>query len=356
MGSRSKVFLGKYVFIKYIEIEENVSERLKSSLISGDYSPFDTNEFLASYLLSEGSPELVSPGTTVIYSLNNFSFEDLNKYENKRYNDFLNSLIENNSFIKFSPDNIIESSENIKTVLILSEKLTGNFRGFLERKRKDNEVRYALIHICYLLHKLAKDYKSIHGDSKLENYTWKELEKPIEYTYDFRTENDNSSDLVFTLQINHIFYLTDLEFIHSITSFAVSSSSNDLVINFSKVYDWMSDNKSIFVPKLSAEEYYDFRNNLFEGYQQDFSIFLKRQEEDGWMYTRMFSIDLLLLIKIILTRDYTEQNNVSPNLRRKLNIYFANYCAISQREIDPQLRYKSSYQKVSPAQFAFLLK
>lgn len=357
MGTRSKVFLGKYVFVKYIELTEDVSNRLKTSLETGDYSPFDCNEFLASYLLSEEIPELVSPGTLVLsssISSRDFSYETLEKYKNKKYNDFLSSLTNSYKFKEFSP---FSYDDKQKTILILSDLLTGNFREFLENnqnKNKGEDVRNALIHISYLLFRLEKDYKSIHGDSKLENYTWRKLDNPIDYTYDFRTLLDNSADLVFTLRINHLFYLTDLEFIHSLEPFKIKSKT----INFTKVYDWMSDDKSIFVPKLSAEEYYDFRNNLFEGYHQDFSKFLNAdswEKQEEYMYTRMFSIDLLLLIKILLTRDYSEQKNISPDLRRKLNIYFANYCAISQREIDPQLRYTSSYKKVSPEQFAFLL-
>ena len=104
--------------------------------------------------------------------------------------------------------------------------------------------------------------------------------------------------------------------------------------NFTKIYEFIDDKRKdiIVKPKLSSSPYYDYNTNLYGGYEDRvFGVF-----------PRIFTIDLLTLVKVYLTYDYPQ--HFSADLLRKLNIYFTRFLSLN-----------SNYLKASPAALAILL-
>jgi hypothetical protein len=217
----------------------------------------------------------------------------------------------------------LDINKNVKTVIIISEKLEGNLEKFVREIEDKNQIESALIHICWLYFQYQKFYKCTHGDPKPANYTWKKLDKEIEVEYDF-------DKVSIKRKVKNLFYLTDLEFAHS--PFLIKRENR--IYNFTKIYEFIDDERKdiIFRPKLSSAPYYDYNTNLFGGYEGRFFD----------VFPRLFTIDLLTLVKVFLTYDYPQY--FSPNLLRKLNLYFTLFLSLT-----------TNYEKCSPTSFAILL-
>ncbi len=330
MDLRSNYVLGKDVFVKLISLDEETVEKLETSLKKGEeYAPFSTVEFLMTYLISKEKPDLISPRSKVLYSDRELSIEF---FSDKSYNEVVKE------FPEYSP------LKNVKTVIIVSEKLEGNLEKYITSVPDRQDLENALIHISWLYFEYQKLFFATHGDPKPANYTWRKLDTPIDITYDFRDSFDNSEKrLIVRKGVKNLFYLTDLEFAHS--SFIIKRENK--YFNFTKIYDFIDDGRKdiILVPKLSSDPYYDYNVNLYGGYYQKI---LKKEgdiSERFGVFPRMFSIDLLVLIKTFLTYDYSQY--FPAYILRKLNLYFTRFIALSQDNRD--------YIKASPAALAFLI-
>ena len=322
MNLRSTILIGEYVFIKLINISNESIKTLKNSLRRGNYLPFETNEFIINYLISnEKNNNLLSPKTKVLSSKNSYNLENMNKYQNETYDNTFKDLFKN--FIEFNPNKL----DNIKTIIIISQRVDGNLESFLrEYQPTEEELRNAFIHIAHLYYTFQKNYKMMHIDPKINNYTWQKLDNPIEITYQF---DDGRS---ITRKVNHLFYLTDLEFVYS----PVIIKKNKLTYNFSQKYEWLNDNRNdlIVIPKISSSPYYDYNNNLYLG--------INEFNDTNISNLRMFAVDILVLVKMILTFDYISY--LPPKISNILNRYFTLFCALSESNKD--------YSKVSPSSFA----
>src|SRR5581483_11822707 len=160
MLPRSKVLLGKYIFLKLVDIDEESASRLLPALENGDYTPFQFNEVLAGYLLEHTN--LITPGTQIFYSTERLSIGELEKYTDLTYDNFIRTI----PYKPFELDTTSNTSLNkIRSCIILSKRMTGNFKDFIINSEFKTEQESAFIHICYLLFNLYKDYEMIHGDS-----------------------------------------------------------------------------------------------------------------------------------------------------------------------------------------------
>jgi hypothetical protein len=218
-----------------------------------------------------------------------------------------------------------------------------------------------MIHISYLYHKLQGKYQAVHGDPKTQNYTWLELDQPINIIYDFRDEYDSSdSRIVRRRGVKHLFYLTDLEFVFSPIVKTVILGNNTFYFNFNTNASWYGedDNENrVYVPKISVDPPYEHNFQLYGGYyyQPNQDVGPNPTVFDWFrpIFPRMFTIDLLGLVKMLLTYWYAGSLNGS-NLR-KLHLYFTQFIALSHMEANPHRRNEGNYKRVSPATFAELL-
>ncbi len=331
MDLRSDYILGKDVFVKLIRLDDETRERLDTSLKNGkEYAPFVTVEFLMTYLISKERPDLISPGSQVLYSDKEL---DIKYFSDKTYSEIINE------FSRFNPN-----STNVKNVLIISDLLEGNLEKFVRGTPDRKELEDSLIHISWLYFEYSKLFFATHGDAKPANYTWRKLDNPVDITYDFRDSFDSSETRLITRRgVRNLFYLTDLEFAHS--PFVITKEGK--YFNFTKIYDFIDDGRKdiILVPKLSSDPYYDYNNNLYGGYYQ--KVVKKEGDirERFGIFPRMFTIDLLVLIKTFLTYDYPQY--FPSYTLRKLNLYFTRFISLSSDNRD--------YSKASPSAFAFLI-
>jgi len=344
MDLRSDFIFGKDIFIKIVKIETNVSKILSNALQNSNYYlPFAAKEMVMSYLLSL-EKDLITPRTKVLVSTNNFTILNFEKYKEYSYDMTLKELKKN--FIEFEDylSNIKEIKE-IKTGVIISEKLDGNFDTFLNTQNKE-EFEDAFIHLSSLFYKYQKKYKAIHGDPKTANYTWKKLIKPIDINYKFEDK------IIKRKNVKNLFYFTDLEFVYSPVIKSKKIKEKIFYFNFSKKYEWMNDDRKnlIYIPKISFEFYYDYNVNLYGGYNQKIIKEKGNIKEIFGLLPRFLTIDILLLIKMILTW-YPEL--LSSSLLRKLNLFFTRFLTLSEKE--KEFRYQVDYSPVSTTFFANLL-
>ena len=354
MDVRSSFLLGKHVFIKVINLDDRIVQELKTSLQTGSYLPFETNEMIANYLLSgvsfDSITQILTPNTKVLVSSNSYTLNDLNKYSLETYDRTLEDLY--NNFVDFNPLFI----SNISTVILLSRKVDGNLESFLRvYGPNEKEIADALIHLSYIYFVFSKQYSMLHIDPKINNYTWQKLDKPIDITYDF-SDNVNNKKIV-RKNVSHLFYLTDLEFVYS----PIVHTQQNIYFNFSKQYEWLRDDREnvtfgprstliedqkrgnhlIIVPKISSEPYYDYNVNLFLGINGFDNLSNLRTQ-------RMFVIDILVLVKMILTYDYISY--LPASISRILQRYFTLFCSLSKEE--EENRYSVNYDLVSSYSFA----
>ena len=315
MDLRSDYIFGKDVFVKLIQLDRETLNRLRNALKTGDYAPFITVEFLITDLISRERPDLISPGSRVLMSDRNI---DIEYFQGAEYKNVVKEFRD------------LNLEKDVKTVIIISDKLDGNLEKFVRNESNKSEIENALIHICWLYFEYQKLFKCTHGDPKPANYTWRKLDTEIEIEYDFRDEFDNGDHRLIKRKVKNLFYLTDLEFAHS--PFILERGNKKY--NFTKIYEFIDDKRKdiILQPKLSSSPYYDYNTNLYGGYEDRvFGIF-----------PRFFVIDLLTLVKVFLTYDYPQQ--IGRKVLRKLNIYFTRYLSLTY-----------NFLKVSPAALAILL-
>jgi len=359
MSERSKFILGKHIFIKVVSLDYVQGSSTFDSLTNGKILPFESNEFLMSHLISKGGPilnnipennSLITPETEVLVSGRFYELDYFNKYSNTTYQDSVNDLLK--EFILM--DNY--SKGIIKTALIVSRTVTGNYSDFFDKySKRDNYnelVLDSLIHIAYLYHVLQNRYQTVHGDPKIQNYTWLELENPIDIEYDFRDEySSDNNRIIKRKNVKHLFYLTDLEFVWS----PVIKRDNKFYYNFNHNYYWYNSNREmIYIPKISNQEYYQLNFNLYGGYD------LIPKQSRGNIYElynpifpRMFTVDILTLVKMLLT--YWYAGSFDGNVLSKLNIYFSRFTSLSAMEENPHRRNTGNYLMISPGSFAVLL-
>ena len=67
----------------------------------------------------------------------------------------------------------------------------------------------------------------------------------------------------------------------------------------------------------------------------------------------MFTIDILAMIKMLLTYWYT--SSFDGEVLRKLNMYFTQFIALSRSEENDKLKDEGNYLSVSPGNMAKLL-
>lgn len=357
MDLRSEFILGKEIFIKIIRISRENFIDFKNALLDKNYIPFPCNEIAINYLLTTYEKELISPNTYIFYTNRSYN---LYEYKDLAFTDILEKM---KKYKEFSPEDFVQE-DNVETFLILSQRVTGNLEQFinirsieLEDRKKwewEKELTDAFIHICYLYYKFQKVFTAVHIDPKLSNHTWLKLDKPIDITYDFDEKK------IVRKNVRNLFFLTDLEFIYSPIIKSQDIGNNKFYYNFSRIYDWLKDNREnlIIVPKISSEYgniYYDYNVNLFGGYNAPIKLSDNVEEKDikriFGLFPRMFAIDLLTLIKMILTYDYSEK--LSSNIRRKFNMYFTLFQSLSRQE--KENKYRVNYEKVSPISFADFL-
>jgi len=367
MSERSSFILGKNGFIKVVSLTQTQGELILNSLTNGDTLPFESNEFLFSYLISQDKsilrnvPQsaLVTPGTQVLVSGQSFSVQDFLPLKDLSYENIINELMKN--FITFDR----YSTGTIRTALIISQRVSGSYLDFLKNYNKtpnyNKLVVDSLIHIAYLFHVFQNKYQAVHGDPKVQNYTWLKLDRPIDIEYDFRDQyNSNPSNVIVRRGVEHLFYLTDLEFVWS----PIVKVDNRFIYNFYHNYFWYDNQaEKIYVPKISEQEYYQLNFNLYGGYdikprenmdisQGDLSR-LNIYELYGDKFPRMFTIDILTLIKMLLT--YWFAGSFNGDLLRKLNMYFTKFVALSNMETDSHKRNTGDYRDLSVSSFASLL-
>ncbi len=383
MSERSKFLLGDFVFIKVISLNDERGIRLAKALATNEVlPPFTSNEFLFNYLISRDDKKLnisvdkkyntlLSPDTKVFVSGKSYSLNDFTKYKKNKYNKVIHDLKNKFSDMEDYLKNIRSLSEEgkiIKTALIISRTVTGNYDDFFkklrEHKNYNKVVLDSLIHIMYLYFTFQNRYQSIHGDPKIQNYTWLELDNPIDIIYDFRDNYDNSdSRLIHRKGVKHLFYLTDLEFVYSPILKTVKIGTDIYYFNFDTtvgVYGEDNNKDRIFVPKMSENLPYFYNLKLYGGYKlkptsEIFKTLADNEIHDwyGNKFPRMFTIDILILIKMLLT--YWYASSFDGEILRKLNIYFTQFISLSLPEKDVNLRNKESYKRLSPGNAAILL-
>ena len=382
MSERSDFILGKDVFIKVVSLNRDKGTRLAKALVTqGEMPPFTANEFLFNYLvtrsnkplidnlsISQKQNSLLSPKTLVLVSGTSYSLSDFDKYKETSYEDTLKDLREKFSEMERylrSVRNLAQEGRYIKTALIISRRVTGNYDEFLKKYSESPDYNKlftdSLIHISYLFHHLQENYQAVHGDPKTQNYTWLELEEPINIIYDFRNKYDNSDNrIVRRKNVKHLFYLADLEFVFSPILKTVTIDNNTYYFDFFIQAAWYGEDLNddrVYVPKISKDPPYELNFQLYGGYQyepnQDLPKLPTLYDFFEPIFPRMFTIDLLTLVKMLLTYWYADTLNVS-NLR-KLNIYFTQFVSLSFIEKNPHRRNQGDYEQVSPGSFAHLL-
>ena len=382
MSKRSNFILGDYVFIKVVTLNDDQGIRLAKALVSeGNLPPFTSNEFLINYLITKENKllldntslptkdnSLLSPGTIVLVSGYEYNLSDFDKYKNISYDETITEVKTN--FIDMDEylsniSRLNEKGKYIKTAVIISKKVTGNYNDFLEKYSNDSEYNRlfedSLIHISYLYKHFQENYQAVHGDPKIQNYTWLELDTPINIIYDFRDKyNDSNNRIIRRKEVKHLFYMTDLEFIFSLILKTVNINDNTYYFDFAHQAAWYGEdnnNDRIYVPKISSELPYQHNFNLYGGYwyqpEQDLPSNPTLYDYFNGVFPRMYSIDLLVLIKMFLTYWYAGSLNGS-NIR-KLNIYFTQFISLSQIEQNPHRRDETSYDDVSPGGLAELM-
>lgn len=337
MDGRSKFLLGKDFFIKFIDVKDEDSKRLQASFRSSKHSPtegtipFSCVEFLANHYISktDGKKELLSPDTLVLVSQKRANWSSVTPDLN--YKQVLELLIKKQGFKELKGDTF-----PIKSVAILSKKLTGNFDLFLKSHRNQKKLEDAMIHISYLLAVLGDRYGAIHGDPKTANFTWQELDKSVDMTYRFP-----SGQTIVRKGVRHLFYLTDLEFFHSYKNLELDG----ITYNFTKIYDYIDDTRKeiMFVPDLSRNFALNY-SRLYGGYNST----------NGSLSSRMFCKDPLTLVRFLIV--YAGAYKKYPDgFLRKLNIYFTRFCSVSFSEEDSYTRGTLSYSSVSLEALASLM-
>ena len=311
---------------------------------------------------------MLSPETLVLVSGASYSLSDFDKYRELSYEDTVSDLggkfSEMEHYLR-AVRKLAEEGRYIKTAIIISRRVTGNYDEFLKKYVGSSDYNKlfadSLIHISYLYHHLQGNYQAVHGDPKTHNYTWLELEEPINIIYDFRNKYDNSDNrIVRRKDVKHIFYLTDLEFVFSPILKTVTIDNNTYYFDFFIQAAWYGEDLNddrVYVPKISKDPPYELNFQLYGGYlyqpNQDVSAFPTLYELFEPIFPRMFAIDLLTLVKMLLTYWYADRLNGS-NLR-KLNIYFTQFVSLSFMEKNPHRRNEGDYEQVSPGSFAHLL-
>lgn len=383
MSKRSDYILGQSIFIKVISLTHDDGVRLSRALISqNELPPFSTNEFLINHLISrENVPilngnkiipprynSLLSPKTVVLVSSKSYNIEYFNKYINSSYKNTMNDLMRSFSLM----DNYLNLSsrgKTIRTALIISEAVTGSYNDFLKKNSEDENydkmVIDSLIHISYLYQKFQENYQCVHGDPKIHNYTWLELKTPINIEYDFRDEYNSGNRLIRRSNVKHLFYLTDLEFAYSPIIKIININDNNYYYNFKNqvgIYGRDNNNKEnneiIYVPKITKDSPYRYNTNLYGGYNYEPNKIFEGDNNTLFdlfepIFPRMFTIDILTLVKMMLTYSYADSFN--GDVLRKLNIYFTQFVSLSLMEENPNRRGKGNYLRVSPGTFGELL-
>lgn len=343
MDLRSEFVSGKDVFIKLVNIETNVSKFLGEALQDPNkFLPFAVKEMVMSYLLSL-EENLITPGTKVLVSERSYDISFFNKYKEVSYDLTLKDLKEN--FIDF--EDYLLNMNKIKSGIIISKKVDGNFDMFLSSKNEKTQ-KDAFIHLAHLYYEYQKKYKAIHGDPKTANYTWLKLKTPIDIEYEFDNFNIKRKN------VENLFFLTDLEFVYSPIIKSKNIKNKTFYFNFSKKYEWMDDNRKnlLYLPKISTNPYFDYNLNLYGGYDQKIVKEKGNIEDIFGLFPRFLTVDILILIKMVLTL-YPEI--LSASILRKLNIYFSIFSSLSSNDIEKYFRYKINYSSVSPSSFAKLL-
>ena len=378
MSKRSNFLIGPNIFIKVVSLTRDQAQRLETALLNPEkIPPFTSDEFLINYIIESDDKilninsslpkdinRLLTPKTKVLVSSDSISIESVKQYSKMSYSNALSGLKTISSDFKYYLDNIDTLKNNgtmVRTAFIISRTVNGNYNDFLTKyKNEDNYdklVTDSLIHIMYLYHEYQKRYKSIHGDPKIQNYTWLKLDNPVDIIYDFRNGyNNNFSRIIKRKNVQHVFYLTDLEFVYSPILHKKVFNNNTIYFNLKpRIYTDKSEFDTIYVPKITENPPYHYNTNLYGGYD----IKPSSNDQNNSLselypkFPRMFTIDILTLCKMFLTYSYIE--SFSSNLSRKLNIYFSYYVALSQSETNSNKRGKKGYHRLSPSSFALLL-
>lgn len=378
MAERSDFLIGKDIYVKLVILSEDQGSRLRKSLLqSKTPSPFGANEFLMNYLISKDKRNifkannldneynnLIAPQTEIFVSRNVMNLDELKPSINMEYNDFkgmlLGKMITMDKYSRY----ISNERNNIRSAVILSKKVTGNLDNFLVKHSKDRKlVSDALIHISYLHHVFQNKYFAVHGDPKTQNYIWLELSNPVTIIYDFRDSYDDSNDRIIRRRnVKHIFYLADMEFVFSKVPLVMNVGNVPFNFYFKTDAAWYGNQTPrnldlIYVPKISSDDKYQLNFNLYGGY--DYEVrYSKDAKIELYKYypkifPRMFSIDILTLIKMLLTYWYVDE--MDKNIVRILNMYFTKYISLSLIEENDELRNTKSYINVSPASFAVMM-
>lgn len=387
MSKRSSYMLGKNIFIKVVSLSSDQGVRLARALITdGELPPFIANEFLINHFISRKdrmilndlnafpvNNSLLTPNTQVLVSSKTYDLDYFNKYRDQSYSNAVDNLLDEFSTMDVYLPNLRQAAsrgKTIRTALIISETVTGNYDDFLKKYLgSDNYnklVLDSLIHISYLYHVYQNRYQCVHGDPKIHNYTWLELENPIDIEYDFRDQyNSNNSRIIRRRGVKHLFYLTDLEFVFSAIPKTINIDNDTYYYNFyTKIPPYENDNNDdkVYVPKITDLSPYEYNTNLYGGYSYQpnqidasYSEFEEHTVFDWYNpnFPRLFSIDILTLVKMLLTYWYAD--SFDGDILRKLNIYFTQFVALSFMEENIHRRDEASYLRVSPATFAELL-
>lgn len=374
MSHRSDFIRGNHAFIKVISLNSDQGVRLYESLTSkGDDQPFTSNEFMANYYinLDDDIPirgidpyysRILTPGTEVFvtstqYSVENFQYLSIETYEIIIEKLGEAGIINVDTYLQ-NIETYGEQGKYISTAIIVSRLMTGSFSDFIDNKLSDPDYNHlfqdAMIHIMFLYHYLQQKYLMVHGDPKVQNYTWLELPEPIDIIYDFRDEYNNSDDrIIRRYNVKHLFYITDFEFVYSPLNKVING---DYTLRFTPnlpIYD--DAYEKVYVPKISLNDKYVYNTSLYGDYQ------FSPNENGGatlydWygpIYPRMFTIDILVLVKMLLTYSYADKFN--GDTLRKLHIYLTQFISLSRQEERIEYRGGNDYRRVSPSMFAKIL-
>lgn len=383
MGSRSKYILGDDFFLKIVTMTNEQGKRLEKSLTTNkELPPFTSNEFMFNYFVNKfkntkilenddiniKNNSLLSPKNIVMLSSKNYNVKYLDKYLDSNYENVLKDLKNDFNKVEYYLKNIkliTNDNKYVRTILILSERVDGDFNTFIKQTHNkslyNKQMLDGLIHIMYLHHVLQNKYQAVHGDPKLHNYTWLKLDNPVNIVYDFRTKYDRSDSMIIKRQnVKNLFFMTDLEFVYSSVLKTENISDEIIYFNFQTEAAWYgkeNDKDRIFVPKISKNHPYNLNYNIYGGY------FLKTKESDkvsrsvydyyGVNFPRLFTIDIMSFIKMILTFWYADTLN--GEILRKLHIYFTKFCSLSEPEKNPKIRDNVNYKSVSPGDMAVIL-
>lgn len=381
MSARSDIMRGNNIFIKVISLTEERGVRLVQSVSNnGVDQPFSTNEFLANYFIGltdqnanpnfTGAPvinSILTPGTMVLVYPSETTVENFQIYKESPYEDTIQSLrqagfIDVNDYFA----NYISEGYIVRTAIIVSRTMTGSYNEFLHKYKNDPDADKllldSLIHICYLYHVFQQKYNLVHGDPKIQNYTWLELDQPIDIEYDFRCEYNNGEKMIIRRSgVKHLFYLTDLEFVYSPILKVFQVGNQQSVLNFSDtdldMYQQDTTPPKRLIPVINKETG-SYGGDLYGGYKD--TQFIPNQPPNSSLYDyfgdsfpRMYTIDILVLIKMLLTYG-TFTDTFSGDVLRKLNMYFTMFISYSRME-DDIYRGQHDYTKLSPGGVAELL-